>query len=46
MAIVLALEERMGRRLIAEEIASAGSVSDFSAILRREEAPPVKGWTR
>ena len=36
MAIVLALEERIGRRFTAEEIASAGSLEDFTQIFRRE----------
>ena len=42
MGIVLALEEKTGRRLSAEEIASAGSVEDFTEILRREHGAPVK----
>ncbi len=42
MTIVLALEEKIGRRFTAEEIASAGSVEDFAQIFRREIGAEVE----
>ncbi len=42
MGIVLALEESIGRRFTADEIAPAGSLEDVAQIFRREHGAPVK----
>ncbi len=42
MGIVLALEESIGRRFTAEEIATAVSLEDFTQIFEREHGAEVK----